>query len=74
MSTIGRMPVQGPQLPALRPAAPESVRQAQRDFFAAATGQSAPKFEAAPVPPETSLAAVEPGRYVRPGSLLDIKV
>lgn len=73
MSTIGRPPPPAPQLPAVRPAAPEAVRQAQRAFFAAAAGQ--PATEPAALAEEGGpTVPSEPERYLRPGSLLDIKV
>jgi hypothetical protein len=72
--------------PALQPARPsEAVRAAQRAFFTAALNNVAPTqaarpvhapaaARAAPVQAAQPAADTEPGRYARPGSLLDIKV
>jgi hypothetical protein len=74
MSTIGRLPPSAPQLPVKRPAGPEAARQAQAAFFAAASGQTPQPQATAPAVSTTPASAVEPTRYPRPGSLLDIKV
>jgi hypothetical protein len=70
-----------PPVPAQRS---DAVRSAQRAFFQAAVGgvqaprpaDTAPAaaVRAAPAPSALAAAAPEPGRYLRPGSLLDIKV
>lgn len=67
----------------VQPQRPEGVRAAQRAFFQAALQgvQPAAPTRAAPtarpaatVQPQTTAPAAEPQRYLRPGSLLDIKV
>jgi hypothetical protein len=80
--------VSGGQPPAVQPAQrTEAVRAAQRAFFQAALNAAAPTAAARPVEaqptiqsvsrvvtPSTTSPAAEPARYLRPGSLLDIKV
>ncbi len=81
--------VSGGQLPAAQPAQrTEAVRAAQRAFFQAALNNAAPTAAARPVeaqpmtqsisrvvtPSATAAPTSEPSRYLRPGSLLDIKV
>jgi hypothetical protein len=67
------------QTPAAAPAKAEAIRAAQKAFFQAAMGgpQPAPAnpapTAAAPAPAAIS-APVETGRYLRPGSRIDIKV
>ncbi len=71
---------------ALKPGQPtEAVRSAQRAFFQAALNATAPSAPVRPVETQPARPAsaqsfaqtaqpAEPTRYLRPGSLLDIKV
>ena len=74
--SVGRIPPATPQLPATRPQPAADVRAAQRAFFAAALGEA----QAQPQPQPSRPAAAadptgpEPERYLRPGSIIDIKV
>jgi hypothetical protein len=84
--SVGRLPPAAPQLPAVRPGATTPAsKDAQRAFFAAALARTAPAQSTtptvteAPAAPARPIRAPEPepeptGRYLRPGSLLDIKV
>jgi hypothetical protein len=76
--SVGRLPPATPQLPAARPQPSPEARAAQRAFFAAATGRAEvdlqPAAAAVASPVRDATPAEEPPRYVRPGSLLDIKV
>ena len=75
--SVGRIPPPTPQLPATRPQPAAEVRAAQRAFFAAALGeaQAQPQPER-PAPARAAVApeADQPERYLRPGSIVDIKV
>jgi len=75
----------GSNLPAQIPSAPrtDAARAAQRAFFQAAVTGTAPAQAVPPAKPAATTVSVqaaaaptagEPTRYLRPGSLLDIKV
>lgn len=73
--SVGRVPPTPPQLPAFTPQPTSDARAAQRAFFAAALGQA----QAQPQPPQQlqpakAPPAPEPDGYLRPGSIIDIKV
>jgi hypothetical protein len=64
-------------VPQARPVRTEAVRAAQRAFFQAAlAGEAAPATPRAAGPTAQSAAGAPatPGRMLRPGSLVDIKV
>lgn len=66
----------------VQPQRPEAVRAAQRAFFQAALQGVQPVAPtpaqttrpAATVQPQAAAPSAEPQRYLRPGSLVDIKV
>jgi hypothetical protein len=74
--SVGRIPPATSQLPATRPQPAADVRAAQRAFFAAAIGQAQAQPQPQPARPATASATTgpEPERYLRPGSIIDIKV
>lgn len=72
-------PLRNAPVPAAAPQAqpPRDVRAAQRAFFEAALGRAGapePKAAKAEPPAPVDVSKVEPQRYARPGSILDIKV
>ncbi|MFN9847201.1 MAG: hypothetical protein ACK56C_02395 [Alphaproteobacteria bacterium] len=76
-------PIRPGSLPPAPPAttAPDNARMAQaRAFFAAAMGQPAAPATSAAAPPVPTVAAPSastpdaPQKYLRPGSLIDIRV
>lgn len=73
--SVGRLPPVTPQLPATRPQSAPDVRAAQRAFFAAAVGEQTQPEAPQPRPqPAAQATPGEPDRYLRPGSIIDIKV
>ena len=72
--SVGRVPPPTPQLPTVRPQPAADVRAAQRAFFAAAMGEAQAQPEPPPRPAAAAPTAAEPDRYLRPGSIIDIKV
>jgi hypothetical protein len=71
--SVGRLPPVTPQLPATRPQPAPDVRAAQRAFFAAATEAQTQAEPTRPAPAQRA-DQPEPERYLRPGSIIDIKV